>query len=1025
MVVAVHTPTQIVKRSGETVEFDRHKIESAITRAFLSVHGAYEKSVVVDLTEKVVNILAVRDPIPTVEFVQDMVVFILQANGHYDVAEHYIIYRHEHAKKREAEYIPPSVLAAFEEDKKYFPTELQRFQFYDKYSRFSYDLGRRETWTETVQRACLFLYSLAIKQNPQIDRQRLTRLMYEIEDGILNMRVMPSMRLLAMAGEPAMRDNSVIYNCAYLPLDSIASFCELMANSMAGCGVGFSVEFKNVNQLPVIARPTGQQTTKFVIEDSAEGWVTALRYGLNSWFTGCDVDFDFSLIRPKGSVLKTKGGRACLTGDTVIFRDKDKWGVVKNEMTIKQLFDLWQRGRGRSREVTIRSLNEATGEFYRNRVLNVVDNGVADVFEVTLANGYKIKATSNHRFMKDDGSYQTLDKFVVGDLMAANGSSELKTSICVDCGDFCSRRAYRCRNCSDKAQIQENVLGTSARQRKDCKDARRDICNRCGITTVNRRMEVHHKDRNPENNDPINLINYCYICHNKVHKDEDNYSIPRLQKYITYETITSIVYVGRERVYDLQMLAPNHNFVANGFVSHNSGSEPLRDLLSFIRNKFISRQGRKLTTLDCHDIACAIGNAVVSGGVRRTALISIFDEDDELMLNCKTGDFEKNNSQRWNANNSAVWKNVQDMTQQEFVRRMWTMFESERGEPGIFSRENAAWMMPQRRLTHKHVGAVGEKEEIHFGTNPCGEILLRPFQFCNLTDVIARSDDDFESLKAKVRLATIIGTIQSTATYFPNLRPIWKENCEEERLLGVGISGQLDCFFLMQNEYYFAELRKVAIETNEEFAQFLGINKSASITCVKPSGNSSVLLDCSSGLHARWSEYYIRNVRVSAGSPLVKVLQDSGYKLSPENGQDPQNPYTWVVSFPVESPVGAKVRDEWNVIQQCEWWKANKMYWTEHNPSVTIYYKRNEVLDLMNWLWLNKDYIGGMTFLPKSDAKYDQLPYIDIDAAEYQRMKDEQKPIKFERLYLHEREDYSTASQELACDGPICELPTH
>jgi ribonucleoside-diphosphate reductase alpha chain len=332
-----------------------------------------------------------------------------------------------------------------------------------------------------------------------------------------------------------------------------------------------------------------------------------------------------------------------------------------------------------------------------------------------------------------------------------------------------------------------------------------------------------------------------------------------------------------------------------------------------------------------------------------------------------------------------------------------------RGEPGIFSRANANALKPLRRL------------EANFGTNPCGEINLRPWQFCNLSAVVARSDDTYESLKDKVEIATIIGSIQSMATHFPGLRPMWKENCEEERLLGVDITGQMDCPAI-QDSYVKHELRSIAIQTNKETAQQLGINQSASITCVKPSGNSSQLLNCSSGLHARWSPYYIRNVRVSSHSPLFSVLKDANVPMHPENGQVAETATTWVVHFPTKSPDGAITRNDMTALDQCENWLSNKMFWTEHNPSVTITYKPNEVIDLMQWVWNHRGVIGGMSFLPTFDSQYAQMPYEEITKEEYDQLHGKFPEIDFSKLMMYEHSDLTTASQELACMGASCDI---
>jgi ribonucleoside-diphosphate reductase alpha chain len=303
----------------------------------------------------------------------------------------------------------------------------------------------------------------------------------------------------------------------------------------------------------------------------------------------------------------------------------------------------------------------------------------------------------------------------------------------------------------------------------------------------------------------------------------------------------------------------------------------------------------------------------------------------------------------------------------------------------------------------------------------CGEINLRPWEFCNLTAAVARADDTFESLREKVEVATIIGSIQSLATYFPGLRPMWAANCEEERLLGVDITGQMDSP-IAQDAQVKRQLKEIAIEVNRQTAQALGINASASITCVKPSGNSSQLLNCSSGLHARWAPYYIRNVRVSAHSPLFKVLRDEQVPMDPENGQTVDNATTWVVHFPMKSPDGAITRNQRSAVEQCEFWLQNKLYWTEHNPSCTVTYRPDEVIDLMKWVWDHREQIGGLSFLPSFDAQYAQMPYVEITKEEYERLSAHFPEIDFSRVWRYEEEDLTTAAQELACVAGVCEV---
>jgi ribonucleoside-diphosphate reductase alpha chain len=345
----------------------------------------------------------------------------------------------------------------------------------------------------------------------------------------------------------------------------------------------------------------------------------------------------------------------------------------------------------------------------------------------------------------------------------------------------------------------------------------------------------------------------------------------------------------------------------------------------------------------------------------------------------------------------------------EFMKTFLEMIESGRGEPGIFNREASITMRPERRTP------------ADYGINPCGEINLRPWQFCNLSSAIARAEDTYESLCDKVEVATIIGSIQSMATYFPGLRPQWQQNCQEERLLGVDITGQMDSP-IVQDAQIKEQLRYVAKMVNQETAHMLGVNASAAITCVKPSGNSSQLVNCSSGLHARWAPYYIRNVRVATHSPIFKVLRDCGVPMDPENGQTPEDANTWVIHFPVKSPEGAITRSDRSAIEQCEYWLQNKLHWTEHNPSVTITYRPDEVLDVMKWVWEHRDKLGGITFLPAFDANYAQMPYEEITREEYERFAASFPQIDFAKIYRYEDKDLTNVAQEVACFSGACEV---
>lgn len=623
----------------------------------------------------------------------------------------------------------------------YFPTPLQRFQFLDKYSRYRYDLGRRETWSETVDRAVDYMRWLS--------RDKLSEKDYkEIHHAILNLHVMPSMRLLAMAGDAAKRDEKSIMNCAYIAIDSLDALVEMLSLSMSGIGIGFSVEERYTSQLPRIKRKSGTFSV-FVIPDSTDGWCTALRIGLNEWYNGQDVVFDYSQIRKAGEPLRTKGGRS-------------------------------------------------------------------------------------------------------------------------------------------------------------------------------------------------------------------------------------------------------------------SGPSPLKELLDFTRGKIISRGGTQLRPIDIYDIATKIGDCVIQGGVRRVATLCMFDYDDEMMLNAKSGDFWKHSPWRFNSNNSAVVE--KELSLDEVRDFMLRMDASKNGEPGIVNRLAMKNTMPERR-----------DKEHEFGVNACSEVILRNAQFCNLSSVVCRPEDDVNMLAYKVRVATIIGTIQSLAENYEGLRSVWGDNQRDERLLGVDLNGQMDCPEARKPEVQ-DFLRQHAIDVNTQYAQKLGINPAASITTVKPSGNSGVMLDISSGLHPRWSQYYIRNVRINKGSPLYRVLRDSDVKLVPENGQEEETATTFVAGFPMKSPDGAITRRDMNALEQLEYWKSVKLHWTELNPSCTIYYGEDELEDVIRWVYDNQLVIGGLSFLPRFDMNYENAPYIEIDQETYERMVAEFPKIKWGLLAEYEKSDLSSSGQEVACSAGACDL---
>lgn len=443
-----------------------------------------------------------------------------------------------------------------------------------------------------------------------------------------------------------------------------------------------------------------------------------------------------------------------------------------------------------------------------------------------------------------------------------------------------------------------------------------------------------------------------------------------------------------------------------------SGPEPLKDLFDFTILLFKKAKGRRLSSVECHDLVCKVADIVVVGGVRRSALISLSNLTDERMRNAKNGQWWESEPQRALANNSVAYTEKPDIG--IFMKEWHTLYESKSGERGIFNRVAA----------RKQAEKTGRRDATHdFGTNPCGEILLRSCGFCNLTEVVARAGDSLEDLKRKVVLATTLGTLQSSLTDFRYLRSVWRKNAEEERLLGVSFTGIMDhavlngCEGKGKLEQWLKELKDAAIKANRTFAQTLGIEPSASITCVKPSGTVSQLVDSSSGIHTRYAPYYIRTVRADVKDPLASFMQKQGVPCEP----DVMKPHVGLVfSFPMKAPEGALFRNDLSAIEQLEHYLIWKDSWCEHNPSVTIYVREDEWFEVGAWVYKHFDAVGGVSFLPHSDHVYKQAPYQEIDSESYYEMRNSFPEIDWGMF--KESGDNTTATRELACVAGVCEI---
>jgi len=444
-----------------------------------------------------------------------------------------------------------------------------------------------------------------------------------------------------------------------------------------------------------------------------------------------------------------------------------------------------------------------------------------------------------------------------------------------------------------------------------------------------------------------------------------------------------------------------------------SGPQPLLDLFDFTVKVFKKASGRRLFPIECHDIMCKIGEVVVVGGVRRSALISLSNLNDDQMAHAKSGQWWETEPQRALANNSVAYKSKPEMG--TFMREWLALYDSKSGERGMFNREAA----------DKQVARNGRRETGHmWGTNPCSEIILRGYQFCNLSEVVVRETDTLDSLKRKVRIATILGTLQSTLTDFKYLRKVWKDNTEEERLLGVSLTGIMDHHVLSKNvdsKRWLEEMRQEAVETNKNFANMLGIPQSAAITCVKPSGTVSQLVDAASGIHARHNDYYIRTVRGDNKDPLTQFLIEEGV----HNERDMMKPDSVTVfSFAMKSPDGAVIRTQMTAIEQLELWKTYAVHWCEHKPSITVTVKEHEWMEVGAWVYKNFDVASGVSFLPHSDHTYQQAPYQDIEPDDYNDWQKTYSHVKIDwnKLTEFEKEDNTSGSRELACTAGVCEV---
>lgn len=476
-----------------------------------------------------------------------------------------------------------------------------------------------------------------------------------------------------------------------------------------------------------------------------------------------------------------------------------------------------------------------------------------------------------------------------------------------------------------------------------------------------------------------------------------------------FREFLSLLWSGQVSKWDVSKLRPAGARLKT-FGGRASGPEPLVDLMQFSINLFRKARGRKLTTIECHDLVCKVADIVVCGGVRRSALICLSDLNDDYIRTAKSGKWWEEHGQRALANNSAVYEQKPEMS--IFMKEWMSLYESRSGERGMFS----------RMASQNQAAKYGRRDpDIDYGTNPCSEIILRPNQFCNLSEIVVRATDTKKDLLRKASVATILGTLQSTLTNFRYLSKKWSDNTKEERLLGVSMTGIMDHAFLntpsKELEAFLDQMREHCVEVNKWCADALKIDPSTAITCVKPSGTVSQLVDSASGIHPRYSPYYIRRVRLAKSDPLADYMLKQGYNAE----EDFYAKTNWVFSFPQRAPEGAKTTADMTAIQQLELWTIYQNHWCEHKPSITVHVGEDEWMDVGAWVWKHLDEISGVSFLPRDTGTYRQAPYEEIAADKYNELLAAAN-LSIDWTAFREESDQTTGSQELSCSAGVCEI---
>ena len=1128
--------SQVQKRDSSIVNYDQERVVNAVSKA-MDTHGEGSRKEAEFIARKVFSELKkvsriAKNFIPSVESIQDIVERELIIEGYVKTAKGYILYREERAKKRkDVEEIPPKVRQLVQDSKSHFRNPLAEFVYYRTYSRWIEEENRRETWVETVDRYMSFM-----RENV---KDKLSDEVYaEVREAIIRMEVMPSMRLMWSAGEAARNCNVTAFNCSYIAPTCFTDLAEILYILCASAGVGFSVEAQNVQEFPIVKPQTGKTLPDHVIEDSKEGWANSLKFGLETWYAGKDVKFDYSKIRPQGARLKTMGGRASgpeplrsllnFTRERILRKQRKRLSTLDMHDIITMIGDVVVSGGvRRSALISLSDLDDVEmqqckeGHFYINAGHRSMANNSAVYIEKPSDLQFLqewlalVKSQSGERGIFNRGSllkqvpkrrveYWRNAGFVEGNTILAS----IGCNPCVT-GDTLVYVA------DGRGMV---PIKTLAKSGKDVPVFCLDFNGKTSVRTMrNPRLtgasEAVYKVTLDDNSVIRATANHKFLLKNGEYKRVDDLrggdSLSILTRYTG--SLEEVLNKKGDR---------------NGNYSGISNAELKRHALSLAK-----KLGVRFSLVDWRRYAKKTGLPIVVTGKWRkwqslsdlaawaagqlgykniwenTRLQKRFRKYSDMGYNCEIKSsrlvfhkkceicgekFEGTQPEHSICGIScglkAKWRDPDFKIQTKHkIKKAHTArrITLAKKQIKIYSKlkfkldrdpQKIEWIRECKKLgvsneisrksspfryygdlqeeagfyNHKvksvefdgyakvYNGTVDEFHNFFVGGFPgktrsgkekfvflnnlnCGEINLVSKQFCNLTEVVCREDDTKESLLRKVHLATIVGTYQSSLTNFPYLSKEWAKNSKGERLLGVSLTGQWDCETVRSFEVL-KELKEKAIETNKSYAVLLGVSASTAITCVKPSGTVSSLVDSAAGMHPRYAPYYIRRIRISASDPLFKMLKDQKVPFYPEVGQTLDSATTFVLEFPVKAPTSTNFRNSFSAVQQLDFWKMVKMAFTEHNPSTTISVGQDEWVEVLDWVKQNWERIGGLSFLPREDHVYKMAPYEEIDEATYTKMLEGFEHIDYSRIILYEKEDETQGNKELACSSGVCEI---